>query len=173
MCAALRQPFDRGRPLVEFLGGEPFDGSVLVASCDIVIPASMEGTLNGDVAARLSARLVVEGANGPTALAAETILTGRNIAVVPDVIAKAGGAISFYFEWVQNHQRMPPPETDERNRVLERLDATWRLIAMVPAEEWRNRALTSTIRRVIHGMAAGGILLPGTVGAAPDGGGAR
>lgn len=74
-----------------------------------MIPASMEGTLNGDVAARLSARLVVEGANGPTTLAAETILTGRNIAVVPDVIANAGGAISFYFEWVQNHQRMPPP----------------------------------------------------------------
>jgi glutamate dehydrogenase (NAD(P)+) len=170
---ALVEWTDRGRPLVEFSGGEPFDGSVLAAPCDIVIPAAMEGTLNGDVAARLSARLVVEGANGPTTLAAETILTGRNVAVVPDVIANAGGVISSYFEWVQNHQRMAWPETEERNRVLERLDATWRLIAEVPAEEWRNRALTSAIRRVIHGMAAGGVLLPGTVGAAPDGGGAR
>jgi glutamate dehydrogenase/leucine dehydrogenase len=92
---------------------------------------------------------------------------------VPDVIANAGGVISSYFEWVQNHQRMAWPETEERNRVLERLDATWRLIAKVPADEWRNRALTSAISRVIDGMTAGGILLPGAVGAAPDGGGAR
>ncbi len=170
---ALVEWTDRGHPLVAFPGGTRFGASVLTVPCDIVIPAAMEGTLNDDVAARLSARLVVEGANGPTTLGAETTLTTRGVGVVPDIVANAGGVISSYFECVQNHQRMPWPETEERDRVLDRLDMTWSLISDAPADEWRNRALKIAISRVIEGMTARGMVLPGTIGAVPNQGGPR
>lgn len=116
---------------------------------------------------------MVEGANGPTTLVAESVLTDMDVAIVLDIVANAGRVISSYFERVQNRQRMSWPEAKERDRVLERLDTTWSSIAKAPAAEWRNRALTSAISRVLEGMAARGLLLPGTIGAAGDGRGAR
>lgn len=115
-----------------------------------------ERTLDGGTAVGVSARLVVEGANGPTTPEAETTLHGRGIAVVPDLVANAGGVISSYFEWVQNHQRLPWPETEERQRVLDRLDQTWDPLAVAAPAEWRGTVLTTAIRRVVDGMRAGG-----------------
>ncbi|NOY56146.1 MAG: Glu/Leu/Phe/Val dehydrogenase [Actinobacteria bacterium] len=155
----------RGRRLVEFPGAETLAASVLTVPCDIVIPAAMEGTLDQGVATRLSARLVVEGANGPTTPDAEATLVDKGVAIVPDIVANAGGVISSYYEWVQNHQRMSWPETDERDLVLQRLETTWNLIAGTPAEAWRIQALTIAIGRVIDAMTAAGMLLPEMVGA--------
>ncbi len=78
--------------------------------------------------------------------------------MVPDLVANAGGVISSYFEWVQNHQRLPWPETEERQRVLDRLDQTWDLLAVAEPAEWRGTASTTAIRRVVDGMRAGGAI---------------
>jgi len=70
--------------------------------CDILIPAALEGQINAARAQRIKARLVLEGANGPTVPEADDILASRNVLVVPDVICNAGGVTVSYFEWVQD-----------------------------------------------------------------------
>jgi len=71
-------------------------------SCDILIPAALEGQITAERAHRLQAKLVLEGANGPTLTSADDILAERGILVVPDVICNAGGVTVSYFEWVQD-----------------------------------------------------------------------
>jgi len=70
--------------------------------CEILIPAALEGQIQPDRARRLKARLVLEGANGPTLPSADDILADRGVLVVPDVICNAGGVTVSYFEWVQD-----------------------------------------------------------------------
>jgi glutamate dehydrogenase (NAD(P)+) len=70
--------------------------------CDILIPAALEGQINSERASRLKAKLVLEGANGPTLPEADDVLGSRGILVVPDVICNAGGVTVSYFEWVQD-----------------------------------------------------------------------
>lgn len=72
------------------------------APCDILIPAALERQLTAERAKNVSARLIVEGANGPTTPEADDILTDRGVLIVPDVIANAGGVTVSYFEWVQD-----------------------------------------------------------------------
>ncbi|WHZ10884.1 MAG: Glu/Leu/Phe/Val dehydrogenase [Burkholderiaceae bacterium] len=70
--------------------------------CDILVPAALEQQVNAGNASRIKARMVIEGANGPTTPEADDILHDRNVLVVPDVIANAGGVTVSYFEWVQD-----------------------------------------------------------------------
>ncbi|MBL0086878.1 MAG: Glu/Leu/Phe/Val dehydrogenase [Ideonella sp.] len=86
-----------------FKGAEPMDNEAFWdVRCDIMIPAALENQITADRARRLKARLVLEGANGPTGRAADDVLADRNILVVPDVICNAGGVTVSYFEWVQD-----------------------------------------------------------------------
>ena len=77
---------------------------LLVKPCDVLIPAALENQITADNAPNIQARLVVEAANGPTTQEATSILTDRDILLVPDVVANAGGVSVSYFEWVQNNQ---------------------------------------------------------------------
>lgn len=147
-----------GKPLASYPQAEPGEGSVLTLDCDIAIPAAIEGTLTDRVAETMYARLVVEGANGPTTPTAEAILHDRGITVMPDLVANGGGVISSYFEWAQNHQRIPWTESEERRRVLERLDRTFALIASQPPTRWRDHALGTAITRVTEAMTLAGQL---------------
>jgi len=70
--------------------------------CDILIPAALEGQITEERARRIKAKMVLEGANGPTVPKADDMLFERNILVVPDVICNAGGVTVSYFEWVQD-----------------------------------------------------------------------
>ena len=70
--------------------------------CDVLIPAALEQQINERNAGRIKARMIIEGANGPTTPEADDILHDRNILVLPDVIANAGGVTVSYFEWVQD-----------------------------------------------------------------------
>jgi glutamate dehydrogenase (NAD(P)+) len=70
--------------------------------CDILIPAALECQIRADNAANVKAKLIVEDANGPLTTAADEILQAKNILVLPDIVANAGGVVVSYFEWVQN-----------------------------------------------------------------------
>ncbi|MEF7617593.1 Glu/Leu/Phe/Val dehydrogenase [Aquincola sp. MAHUQ-54] len=70
--------------------------------CDILVPAALEGVVTAERAQRITAKLVLEGANGPTVPSADDILADRGVLVVPDVICNAGGVTVSYFEWVQD-----------------------------------------------------------------------
>ena len=106
-----------------FKGAEPIDSEAFWdVACDIMIPAALEGQLTADRARRLKARLVLEGANGPTSPAADDILADRGILVVPDVICNAGGVTVSYFEWVQDFSSFFWSE-DEINVRLDKIMA--------------------------------------------------
>jgi glutamate dehydrogenase (NAD(P)+) len=118
--ALVRHKQESGR-LADYPDGEPIDNAALLAvDCDVLIPAAVEQQLTAANAERVRARLVVEGANGPTTPEADTILAARNILVVPDILANAGGVVVSYFEWVQDLQAFFWTE-DEINQRLERL----------------------------------------------------
>jgi glutamate dehydrogenase (NAD(P)+) len=76
--------------------------AALELDCDILIPAAVENVLTADNAPRIKARIVLEGANGPTTPDAERVFRERNVLVVPDVYANAGGVTVSYFEWLKN-----------------------------------------------------------------------
>ncbi|HDI11149.1 MAG TPA: Glu/Leu/Phe/Val dehydrogenase [Candidatus Acetothermia bacterium] len=77
---------------------------LLTLDVDVLIPAALEGQITEQNAGRIRARIVVEGANGPTTPEADVILEERGVTVVPDILANAGGVVVSYFEWVQNLQ---------------------------------------------------------------------
>jgi glutamate dehydrogenase (NAD(P)+) len=86
-----------------FKGAEPMvNEEFWDTRCDILIPAALEGQVTADRARRIRAKLVLEGANGPTVPSADDILADRGVLVVPDVICNAGGVTVSYFEWVQD-----------------------------------------------------------------------
>jgi len=154
--AALRGWVASGNALCDFPDARTVQGSPLVAECDIVVPAAREGTLTAAVAAEVRAKLVVEGANGPTSPDAERTLRDRDIPVVPDVMANAGGVIVSYLEWAQNHQRVSWTEDEERRHAMARLDDTWDKIAGSDPHLWRNTAMRIAMTRVAHAMELSG-----------------
>ena len=118
--ALLSHKSESGR-LSDYRGGEPIDNQALLAvDCDVLIPAALEQQITAANAERVRARLVVEGANGPTTPDADAILKARGVVVVPDILANAGGVVVSYFEWVQDIQSFFWTE-EEINERLERL----------------------------------------------------
>ena len=77
---------------------------LLVTDCEILIPAATENVITSRNADKIKARIIVEGANGPTTAVADEILAEKRIFVVPDILANAGGVTASYFEWVQDRQ---------------------------------------------------------------------
>ncbi len=92
----------------------------LTAECDILVPAALQNALTGENAGDVKAKLIIEGANGPTLPEADKIMEGKGIIVVPDICANAGGVTVSYFEWVQNRQGYYWTE-DEVDQRLERV----------------------------------------------------
>lgn len=89
--------------LAGFFGAEPIsDEDFWQSECEYFVPAALEGQVTPERARNLRTRIVVEGANGPTTPAADDILHERDILVIPDVLANAGGVTVSYFEWVQD-----------------------------------------------------------------------
>src|SRR5206468_1349803 len=94
---------------------------LLELDCDILVLAAREDQVTGDNAARVRARMIAEGANGPTSLEADAILWDRGIPVLPDVLTNAGGVTVSYFEWVQDLGRLFWTRDEIRAKLAEKL----------------------------------------------------
>ena len=116
--ASLRDWFDATGRLSGVVEIDPAE--VISADVDILVPAAVENVIRGDNAVSVRARVVLEGANGPTTPEADAILAERGIIVIPDILANAGGVTVSYFEWVQARQYIRWTE-DRVNEELKRL----------------------------------------------------
>jgi len=102
---ALLEYRDRNKGIVGFPGAESANTpDLLVSDCDILIPAATENVITSQNAGSIKAKVICEGANGPTTAAADEILADKKVFVIPDILANAGGVTASYFEWVQDRQ---------------------------------------------------------------------
>ncbi|MBS0335217.1 MAG: Glu/Leu/Phe/Val dehydrogenase, partial [Proteobacteria bacterium] len=136
------------------------DPDFWATECEIMVPAAVEGQITAANAATLRARMVVEGANGPTTTEADDILGERGITVIPDVIANAGGVIVSYFECVQDFSSFFWSEA-EINEKLDRilLDAfeAIRGVAAQRGVTLRTAAFIAACTRVLEARAVRGL----------------
>ncbi len=118
---AIEYKNSNGGMLEGFSGADRIDGDeILLLDTDVLIPAALEDVITIKNADKIRARLIVEGANGPTSANADEIISKKDIMVVPDILANAGGVTVSYFEWVQN--RLGYKWTKERvNRRSDRI----------------------------------------------------
>lgn len=100
---ALSEYMDETGKVVGFPGAEAMDpDELLLLDVDALVPAAIEGVIHGDNADGVRAKIVVEGANGPTTSAGDAILNQKGVLVVPDILANSGGVLVSYYEWVQS-----------------------------------------------------------------------
>ncbi|MBL8040592.1 MAG: Glu/Leu/Phe/Val dehydrogenase [Chthonomonas sp.] len=147
--------------LMEYKDCEQISNSELLElDCDVLIPAAMAAQIDGKNAGKIKAKLIVEGANGPTTPEADHILNDRGIFVVPDILANAGGVVVSYFEWVQDLQNFFWEE-DAVNKNLDRLmRKSYRDVAhMVELHktDMRTAALMIGVKRVADATTMRGI----------------
>jgi len=128
--------------------------------CDVLIPGALEAEITGDVAPKVKAKLIVEGANGPLTPDADEIFDRQGVTVVPDILANAGGVIVSYFEWVQGLQQFFWTE-EEVNQNLERiLVRSFEQVLKTKQERktnMRTAALIRAIERVAEALMTRGI----------------
>jgi glutamate dehydrogenase (NAD(P)+) len=115
---ALARHLAEGGDVVSFQEGDRVSpDELLETECEVFIPAALGGMIHKQNADRLNCRMVVEGANSPTTPAADEMLADKDIFIVPDVMANAGGVVVSYFEWVQNLQHFRWDEREVNDRL--------------------------------------------------------
>jgi glutamate dehydrogenase (NAD(P)+) len=116
--------YKQKRPLQEFPAGgaKMTSRDVLFQPCDIVIPAAIENQITEKNASQVQARILCEGANGPTTSQADAIIDAKGIFTVPDILGNAGGVTVSYFEWVQDRQGFFWRESEVNERLLDVMD---------------------------------------------------
>ena len=119
--AVMRHKLDTGQ-VAGFPGAEPISNAdLLTLDCDLLLPCANENQLTAANADQVQAKVIVEGANGPTTPAADEILGDRGVLVIPDILANAGGVTVSYFEWVQGLQSFFWSESEVNTRLRELL----------------------------------------------------
>ena len=152
---------ERNRVLEGFEGGDVITNDELFGlDCDVLIPAAIGGVITSDVAETVTAKVMLEGANGPTTSDADPILNDKGVFVVPDVLANAGGVTVSYFEWVQDLQNYFWSETEIVGRLREIMNRSFSEVLSVSIREktdMRTAALMKGIKRVADAKLARGV----------------
>jgi glutamate dehydrogenase (NAD(P)+) len=131
------------------------NAELLEVKCDILVPAALELQITEENAGRLQCRILAEGANGPTTLAADSILRERNVFLIPDILANAGGVIVSYFEWVQDLQNFFWSEDEVNVKLRDMLTKTFHQVLDMSQKHnvnMRLAALMMGIDRVAKAM---------------------
>ena len=151
---ALNDHIVAGGQITEFEGAEKMDPADLVAvPCDVFIPAALGGMIHEGNAARMECKVVVEGANSPTTPAADQILRDKDVYIIPDVMANAGGVVVSYFEWVQNLQHFRWDEREVNDKLGTIMRRAYREVSARAREEGidlREAAYLVGIERVVE-----------------------
>jgi glutamate dehydrogenase (NAD(P)+) len=138
--------------LADFPNSDPIGNDELLAcDCEVLIPAAMENTLTADAAPHVKARIVVEGANGPTTPDADAILRDNGVTVLPDILSNAGGVTVSYFEWVQGLENFfwdKKRVEDELQRTMEKAFDAVNAKADEADCDYRTAAYTIAVGRV-------------------------
>ncbi len=133
---------------------------LLTLDVDLLIPAALENAIDEALAQDVSADVIVEAANGPITPAADRVLTEKDVHVVPDILANAGGVTVSYFEWVQNRQRFSWTEdrvNDELERVIvEAFDGLIDSFESTATPNLRTAAYVVAVERVANAYKQGG-----------------
>ncbi|HEY8316837.1 MAG TPA: Glu/Leu/Phe/Val dehydrogenase, partial [Gaiellaceae bacterium] len=141
-------------------GARMSNEELLELPCDILFVAAREDQLTGENAGRVQAKVIVEGANGPTTIEADAIFAERGIPVVPDILANAGGVTVSYFEWVQDLGRLFWDRDEIRLKLAEKMtdafDRVWS-VSEEKAISLRLAALVAAIREVGGALETRGI----------------
>jgi glutamate dehydrogenase (NAD(P)+) len=129
----------------------PSGEDLLSLPVNVLVPAAVEAVINVENAASIQAAIVVEGANGPTTKGADAILRDRDVLVVPDILANAGGVVVSYFEWVQANQAYWWSEREVEVRLGERMSLAWQRTSEFAAKHGlslRSAATTLAVKAV-------------------------
>jgi glutamate dehydrogenase (NAD(P)+) len=147
---------DRNHSLEGFPYGQKISNAELLeVKCDILVPAALEMQITEENAGRLNCRILAEGANGPTTLAADAILAQNNVFVIPDILANAGGVIVSYFEWVQDLQNFFWTEDEVHTKLRDMLTRSFHEVLHMSVKhkvDMRLAALMIGIDRVAKAM---------------------
>jgi glutamate dehydrogenase (NAD(P)+) len=158
---ALLECAHRDGTLTTHTGGEPISNAELLEiPCDILVPAATENQITIANAHRIQARIVIEGANGPTTPAADRILYDRDIFLVPDVLANAGGVVVSYFEWVQDLQSFFWEEAEVNKRMEQMMVRAYKSVADIAQRkelDMRTAAYMIGVKRVADASMTRGI----------------
>jgi glutamate dehydrogenase (NAD(P)+) len=133
---------------------------VLFQPCDILIPAAVENQITSQNAHRVQAKILCEGANGPTTAAADDILEKKGLFVVPDILGNAGGVTVSYFEWVQDRQGFFWRESEVNERLQDVMENSFdEVVRYAEAHKVNNRiaAYMVAIDRVARALKLRGI----------------
>jgi glutamate dehydrogenase (NAD(P)+) len=151
---ALQDHVAAGGTITEFDGVETIDANDLVAvPCDVFIPAALGGMIHEGNADRMQCKVILEGANSPTTPAADQILRGKDVYIIPDVMANAGGVVVSYFEWVQNLQHFRWDEREVNDKLGTIMRRAYREVSARAREEGidlREAAYLVGIERVVE-----------------------
>ena len=146
----------KGLPGTEAVSNE----ELLELPCDVLVPAAVQNQLTERNADRVQARLVVEGANGPTTLEADRILAQRGVTLVPDILANAGGVTVSYFEWVQGLQQFFWSEQEVNDRLIRLMQRAFKDVWGLASQrgvDLRTAALMRGIERVAEAKRRRGV----------------
>ena len=134
-----------------FSGGDIYDGSILEIDCDVLIPAAIGGVITSTNAERITANVVIEGANSPTTLSADKILRENGTLIIPDILANAGGITASYFEWFQNTQNYLWKEKELHEKLIDVMITAFEEVWTISQKQncdLRTAALIKGIKRV-------------------------
>ena len=134
--------------------------ALLTLPCDILVPAALENQLTERIAPKVRSKLIAEAANGPTTPAADAIFQDRGVAVVPDILANAGGVTVSYFEWVQNLQEFHWKEEQVNQQLKDVMDASCGQVMALAEREHaslRTAAYILAVDRVVNAIQDRGI----------------
>jgi len=133
---------------------------LLELECDLLIPAALSAQIHGKNASNIKAKMIVEGANGPTTPEADQILNDRGILLVPDILANSGGVIVSYFEWVQDLQNFFWEEQEINNKLTKIMRKAYANAIEIMKEyktDMRTAALLIGVKRVAEATVKRGI----------------